>query len=762
MPDSTRLRSGFLQTSTIFAGAGGMFGQLLLLREMLVSFHGNELTMGIVLGNWMVSEALGAYLGGKITRFKSIPVPVLYILLVFLYPFLLMMSVFYTRGITVNILGLLPGEAADLIQIFLVSIMILAPVSIVHGSLYPLACDLLKPYRGRQTSGIIYIYETIGTLAGGILFTLIFAHRADAFQISYGLLVMHSIIIAVLAFLFSKRKRLKGVIFIFFLLIPVLSAWNLPSFLHKNSLENLWYGENIIHYENTPYGNIIIAKDKEEYTVFYDGQPIITMPYPDSAIIEDYVHLVSSVHPAPEKVFICGAGTGGIIQEILRHPVNTLLYAELDPKIPDILRLFPTDLIIKELEDPRVQIMCEDGRLFLTRTDKKFDLILIGFISPDTLQTNRLFTVEFFRLVSSRLKEGGILAFPMKGSEVYMGKELEKLNACIYYSLKETFNYIQVIPGDNNIFLASNDAFETDGSLMLSHLEQRGLKDHMFNSSYMNFRLNERRRNELFQTFKDHDIRLNYDFSPGAFFYAVSAWGAAYSPGSERLYSFLEDIQKKSYLLSAIIIAIFVFLILFLTVGKTKAPLYYSILMSGAAGMTVDFLILLIFQSLYGWVYQLAGLLIAAFMAGIYLGAFIGNSLVEKNYRLGLFIRIDAVIGLLLPVLFLLARILQVSMGMIPDFYVPIILSLYAMLAGGMIGLQFPIAVSLIPSKRKGSEAEGGLYAADLLGGWGIGLLISIVLFPLLGLLNTLLLVLFFKITSLMFLIMGKKWIQVL
>ncbi len=46
-------------------GLGGMVGQLLLIRELLIAFYGNELTMGVVLANWLLLEALGALVAGR-------------------------------------------------------------------------------------------------------------------------------------------------------------------------------------------------------------------------------------------------------------------------------------------------------------------------------------------------------------------------------------------------------------------------------------------------------------------------------------------------------------------------------------------------------------------------------------------------------------------------------------------------------------------------------------------------------------------------
>ena len=36
-------------------------------------------------------------------------------------------------------------------------------------------------------------------------------------------------------------------------------------------------------------------------------------------------------HPAPKRVLLIGGGMGGLIREMLKHPVDELHYIELDP-----------------------------------------------------------------------------------------------------------------------------------------------------------------------------------------------------------------------------------------------------------------------------------------------------------------------------------------------------------------------------------------------------------------------------------------------
>ena len=77
---------------------------------------------------------------------------------------------------------------------------------------------------------------------------------------------------------------------------------------------------NVIHNENSIYGNITVTKRGEQYTFFTNGIPSITTPVPDIASIEDFVHFPMLFHEKPESILILSGGAGGMIHEILKYP----------------------------------------------------------------------------------------------------------------------------------------------------------------------------------------------------------------------------------------------------------------------------------------------------------------------------------------------------------------------------------------------------------------------------------------------------------
>ena len=61
-----------IRIAVITMGFSGLVAQILLLREFLIIFSGNEFSIGVILANWLILEAFGAYyLGRKVEKVKN-------------------------------------------------------------------------------------------------------------------------------------------------------------------------------------------------------------------------------------------------------------------------------------------------------------------------------------------------------------------------------------------------------------------------------------------------------------------------------------------------------------------------------------------------------------------------------------------------------------------------------------------------------------------------------------------------------------------
>jgi hypothetical protein len=118
---------------------------------------------------------------------------------------------------------------------------------------------------------------------------------------------------------------------------------------------------------------------------------------------------------APKNVLIIGAGSGSDVAIALKKGAEHVDAVEIDPRIRDLGKELHPD---RPYQDPRVTSHIDDGRAFLSRTDKKYDLILLAL--PDSLTLvngasslrleSYLFTQEAFESAKEHLNPGGAFA----------------------------------------------------------------------------------------------------------------------------------------------------------------------------------------------------------------------------------------------------------------------------------------------------------------------------------------------------------------
>ena len=747
---------------TILIGFGGMVGQLLLIRVLMVIFYGNELSISLVIANWLLMEGLGSYLGGKLTKSKIIKSKTLFLVLFMIYPFSLIIAIILARLMAGGfVITTIPGLAMNLSQMIFTTIFSIGITSIIHGSLFPLAAKLFEEENKTQAVTRAYLTEIIGTILGGLLFVFWFAWRFKALEISFIILILHFIIIIWLIknFKVYKFKNSLNIIFVLFTLLAIILFNPITSNLHDFSLMNLWPEGEITGYRNSAYGNIVTLSREGEKTVLYDGNPVANLTNPDINWSEDYAYLTATAHKNPENILMIGHGIGGPISFLLEHPVENLTYTELDPELLDILREADSEIIQREFDDSRVNIVDQDGRLYLNQTESRYDVIKIGDIDTETLQTNRFYTEELFELASKRLKNNGIIVFSLPGSYTYMGGELALLNSSLYQTVNNVFENSFLIPGDRNIIIASDKEIEISPDIFVERLKERGLYGRRFTTGYLEFRLEEARIENLTEKLIATPANINRDFNPAGFYYGMLNRASIIAPEYINLFYRFSNYRIELIGITGIIMVL-IYWLLFVKSKNNKANrLTYMIATTGSIAMSFDILIMFALQSLFGHIYQFSGLFIVAFMGGMFGGGRLAykfiNSINNKksSYLINYLKKLElAIIGLLILfviIINLLRNIMLLEGSLYLSAFICIIL---ALMAGGVTGAQFPFSTELLPvikdSESAGSTA-GRLYTADLLGGWAAGMVIGIFVFPMAGLVVTILSLIIIKVSSL-------------
>jgi spermidine synthase len=687
-----------------------------------------------------------------------------------------------------RLVGAIPGEGLGLIPIFWSSFLILAPLGLVDGAMFAFGARIYAKLIGAGAPAIsrVYILEAVGGIAGGIVFTFLFIPLLNSVQVILvlaGLNLLSAVSILASSGAAPRRRPSPGLVAVAVLLVAVLVLLLSPLArqLQRWATSQQWPGYDLVYSENSAYGNVAVVERQGQYTFFADGIPILTAPVPDAALSEEIVHLPMLFVPEPRRALVLSGGLGGVLQELLKYPLERIDYAELDPLLIEAVRQFPTPLTAGELDDPRLDIELVDGRLLVRRVQgqagspsaQRYDLIIVNLPYPSTLQLNRFYTVEFFQMLRGLLAEEGVVVVGMPGTLSYLSDELRSLNAMAYRTLQEVFPHVRAVPGDLTLWLASpsGELPALGVESLVERWEARGLDTKLVTAPHIRIRLAQTYLDWFWASLAAGGgverapeavpvaAKLNRDLHPVGLFYGLSYWNALFSPALARLFA-LAGRLSLWVLAIPLVVCSLAFLVVVKRTGRgRRAIVPLVIAATGFTGMTADLVIIFAFQSLYGHVYHWIALLITAFMAGVALGALLMSRRASAAQRASgarrdrsAFLRLEVALVLfwaLLPLL-LYALYGRASHPLVFTSVQGLLLLLNA-LAGFLVGAQFPLANRLwLRESDARRSKEGVLYASDLVGAFVASILVSVFLIPILGIVATCLLAAILKLCSLL------------
>jgi spermidine synthase len=697
--------------------------QIYLFRELLFVFQGNELIFGVGLANWMLLTGFGAFIGRFSGQIKNRePFFLFLMLLLAIIPILTILKLDIWRSVILP-----PGVMAGLKDIYYTSLLMQTPVCFLSGFLFTSFTALLPPrleapvgsmFR-RFPIGSAYAVESLGALVAGLLVNAVLLWTVGSFEALRILAI--GFLVTVVLFAFLIKSWFPRII------TPLVAGgivWMIFSFpFHEFSLSMLFEGETIVADQETPYGRVIMTSDNGQDNLYENGMLLFSSGNVISD--EESVHFGMIQHPDPQRVLLISGGLSGAMDEIIKYQPEQIDYMELNPALVDLFR--PAEGEITEAP-PRIERYTTDARRFLTRTDALYDVVLMNVPEPSTLQLNRYFTSEFFHLVHQHLTPGGVLSLSLPTSSNYVSEEARELNSSIFQTLRTSFQHVLILPSGENFFIASDSVLSVSIPTLIA---QRQIETDYVNPYYFDENLLHDRSRFMHQSI-DTTASLNHDFRPVAYFYQQSYW--------------LSHFRQNYALIGGITLLLLV--LTFLAYSPVNAGLFSA----GFTGASIEVILLLGFQILYGYVYQALGVLIMVFMLGLALGAGLRQYLIPNpRPRLYLFVQLLlAALCLLILVFFTLMPFM-----VLPDALVFTLFLILAITVAALTGIEFSFAALL--SRGGLDKITASNYAVDLYGSALGALLTAIILLPLAGIYNTLLILALLNTVSGALFVYGRR-----
>jgi spermidine synthase len=678
--------------------------QVILIREIVNTFYSNELIIGVVLAFWMLLTGIGALISIKRTTLSDTSLFTRFAFLSIL-PVILVISIslfrhfFFLPGELVNIWKLLPFISA-----------LLLPYCVLSGNIFSLISNLyksegqLQAALSKANSGRLYSFESLGSILGGLVAGLIMVLWLNTLQ-SLAINCFLVLLMAVICYL-QVNLVIKTITVILLLVVPFLTFFK--SF-DKDLKHLLFNNQNILKTKETPYGNLTFTFSSGQINVFENQELMFFSENITST--EEAAHFAMLQRKEQSKVLLIGGGISGIANQILKYPsVKSLVYVESNPWL-----LKYSAEYFSLPNDRRLQTVRKDGRIYLEHDSSRYNIIIVSIAPPSSLQLNRYYTAEFFKKVKEHCSSGAVFSISASSSENYMNAENRMLHSVLYKTLQTEFKNPIVIPGEKDYFLASDDSLSTKISWLY---DQNSIKNEYVNSGFIDDRSLAERSNSIRKTLQSN-VPVNKDYEPVASNISISLFFSRFKVNSAFF----------------IFVIVIVLLIPVFWLKRNSMGMY----LTGFTSSSLEIIILMLFQIMFGFLYAAVGVLFAIFMAGLAAGSWKGLSM--KNA----FLVMQAVLTLLViivPILLITVNNINIDAITYSLFFV------CTFVVAMITGMQYANQLKLVETSN-----AGYIYGLDLAGSALGVMLVSAVFLPAFGLALSVTIIFIINVIAIAFLV---------
>lgn len=387
-------------------GVSFLSGAVLMGLEMVGSrilapvFGSSIFVWGSLIGVVLTALSLGYYAGGYLSDRipRSEPLSLLLALAGMWTSYIPALS----KRILPRLAASLPGIAGPLFASFS---LFFAP-SILLAMVSPWCMRLLIPSveRAGRSAGLLYAVSNGGSILGTFATSFYLIPRMGSESIvAWAAFVLLGL--GITCALMGRSRRMC-------VLVAVLAA---TTAVTGGSLPRELGDAGVVYETQSLYHHIYVVDQGNVRLMRFDnavqGGMHRDSPYDSAYPYVDYFHLALTMKEDIRDVLMIGLGAGMAPKRFSRdYPDMDIQVVEIDVQVAAVARGY-----FGLPGDDRVKVFVEDGRRFLTRTAKKYDLIVLDAYYADSIPFH-LTTVEFYELVREHLKPGGVVASNIIGA----------------------------------------------------------------------------------------------------------------------------------------------------------------------------------------------------------------------------------------------------------------------------------------------------------------------------------------------------------
>jgi len=463
-------------------------GQVLLIRELVAGFSGDELFIGTALFGWLLAVALGSYLGGK--KANPLKADFLFISGAILLP----LSIIAIR-LSSTILNYSIGEIIPFGLATLISILLTFPTGFISGILFSSVSR--EGYRPAASINRVYLFEGIGAFVGGVAVTALIGPVFSNLSMAVALGI-----IVILFGLVSLNGRAVYVTAFVSLLMLIAVKYMVPKFDYY-FYKIKYHPYNVENSFETYYGHQAIITRDSTVVLLTDNK--IEAVHPELETAENILIPPLLYKPDAGNILIIGRTEFGI--EHLSTLLPKTKITAIDPRGmlgPAMDRVINSNQnIIRIVDDPTAYISNRD---IIT----KYDIVIVVPGEPDSYKNGRYFSERFLRLTRRMLKPDGILYIPTSyDTDRFISGQKRRLLSTIYSTLGYIYRYVHLWPGTTTLFFVSNASlFEIPYETIINRIDGMDYKPQFISDNYLKDRLDEFKLSNLYNSL-DSSAEIN-------------------------------------------------------------------------------------------------------------------------------------------------------------------------------------------------------------------------------------------------------------
>jgi spermidine synthase len=339
--------------------------------------------------------------------------------------------------LAVSVLLPIPASDPRFVQMDMYYSMNFRSVLIVLASIFPL-CAILgyltpglvdkfslgNPAAAGRAYAINVLGCILGPLAASYLLLPLIDERAALIVLSLPILAFYCLFWKSLPALQRLGSALAGGLLLIY------------SFGFSHSFADSFLGSSSRIEVRRDYAASVISADPEgEKKLLVNGMGMTSL----TPITKFMIHLPMGLHEGPaDSILVICFGMGTSYRSGLSWDMNTTA-VELIPSVPKALEYYHADAAAIR-KNPKGHIVIDDGRRFLNRTQRQYDLVAIDPPPPMAAAgSSLLYSTEFYDAIKKRLKPNGIVQVWLPG-----GDRLASL--AVVRSTYVSFPYVRCFP----------------------------------------------------------------------------------------------------------------------------------------------------------------------------------------------------------------------------------------------------------------------------------------------------------------------------